>query len=195
MPHAGLLSAVAVLTLTALSFAAYAGDETDLPQSVTFQAMRTSGVLGGCSIVYAAPHPPRITPANQEIVILVGSIGVMRGGEGQLLAFLKAGLSDGEPTHRAKPPHFAYLLTKSANTTKATRKTTASDEGFLIVGGAFDETWRKAILELLEAGRVEIGFNGAEGELDSTLSLNLRATSADTPLQFINCLQDLMGEK
>ncbi len=178
-------------TFVAVAHAAVAFSQ-EVPQSVTFTPVRSSGVLQGCTIVYAATHPALVS-GEMKTTLLIGSIGVTRSSVG-LVAFLKIGVSDvGRAESPLRRPHFAYLQTKTATTAKSTPNIEDGDEGFRLFAGRMDVAFQTVMLEMLAAGKVEIGFNRTAGGLDLMVPLDLKVSAAETPLRFLDCLQELLA--
>lgn len=184
--HRHLAAAVALAVL-----AGVAASAQEMPQSVSFVPLQSSGVLQGCTLVYATTHIVLVS-GELRATVLSGSIGVSRGDRG-IVVFLKLGGTDpGRPDSPLQRPHFAYLQTKSATTAKSTPNIADGDEGYRLFAGPLDASAQKVVLEMLTEGKVEIGFNRSAGGLDLIVPLNLKITATDTPLRFLDCMQEVL---
>lgn len=175
--------------------------------SVTFQPTRSSGVLKGCALLYRAVQADYVYQ-NGKPVVIVGNIGVHQS-DAKMGLTLKIGVKDLDvPSAPFTRPYFAYLQTTNVTTVKSTQKTFDGDEGFRFVVVGLNEASSKLLLEMLESGKVTIGFNRHKGGLDVLVPIDLKVFDAEYPssgnvvrkrsneaiTEFLGCYKELLEQ-
>jgi hypothetical protein len=166
-----------VLLCTSLISAA-ADDSIIGTHWVEFQPVQAGGSLTGCQLVFLAVTADRVY-LNGNPVGVNGTIA-LQGSDNNLLLMLKAGLKDltlGTPFER---PAFAYLQTPSASTAKAEQQSADGEGGYkLFVYRATDEEVLRLLQEMMDAGKVTIGYNRKKGGLDVLVPLDLTVVGSE----------------
>lgn len=118
---------------------------------------------------------------NGNSIMIDGNIGV-RQFDAKMILTLKIGVMDiGVPNAPFTRPYFAYLQTPDATTAKSRSETRDGDEGFRLIAIGLNDTTGKLLLEMLESGKVTIGFNRKKDGLDVLLPIDLKVFDAEYP--------------
>ena len=175
--------------------------------SVVFQPGQSSGVLHSCTLVYRTVQAD-YAYRNGSPVVIVGNIGV-RQFDAKMVLTLKIGVKDlavqNAPFTR---PYFAYLQTPNATTAKSVHITDDGDEGFRLITVGLSEASNNLLIEMLQSGKVTIGFNREKGGLDVLVPIDLTVLDAEYPgsgkvvrkrsnetiTRFIGCYEDLLNQ-
>lgn len=192
------------------SFAVAAQDEEPIygTHSVEFQPGQSSGRLHSCMLVY------RVTQAdyayrNGSPIMIDGNIGIRQFDAKKMLLTLKIGVMDiGVPDALYTRPYFAYLQTPNATTAKSRCEIGDGDEGFRLITMGLDDITNKLLFEMLESGKVTLGFNRKKDGLDVLVPIDLKVLDTKYPdsgkiarkrsdeaiTQFLGCYKELLGQ-
>lgn len=203
-----LAHSVVIGCLTAQTHFAIAQDDASIygTHSVIFQPVRSSGVLRSCTLVYRAVQAD-YAYRNGSPIVIVGNIGVHQ--DANMILVLKIGVKDLDvPDAPFTRPYFAYLQTASATTARSRHEALDGDEGFRLIAVGLSEAATKLVLEMLDAGKVTIGFNRNKNGIDVLVPIDLKVFDAEPlPLrsfrrkrsneaitQFLGCFQEILGQ-
>lgn len=146
--------------------------------SVIYQPGQIGGVLQSCTLVFRAVQSD-FAYQKGGLTLIVGNIGVQRFG-GKLMMNIKIGTREIEvPGSLYTRPFFAYLQTDNATTANCRFESMDGEEGFRLLAISLDPTSSKLLLEMLETGKVTIGFNRIKGGLDVLVPLDLTVYDSD----------------
>jgi hypothetical protein len=173
-----------IATLFLFSFAniANALDDDSIigTHSVKFQPIQVGGELQGCTLVYMAVQYDDAYPDGKPVVI-VGNIGTGQFGANVILT-LKVGVKNLVGNGPIVRPNFAYLQTKSYSTAKVKQKAMNGDEGFrLYAYSLFDPTVLNLYAEIMDSGKVTVGFNRKKDGMDVLVPIDLSVSDAESP--------------
>ena len=173
--------------------------------SVVFQPVQSGGVLHSCTLVYRAVHAD-YAYRNGSPIVIVGNIGVHQQDANMILV-LKIGVKD-VPNAPFTRPYFGYLQTANATTAKGRSDAHDGDEGFRLIAVGLDDVSIKLIFEMLDAGKVIIGFNRNKNGIDVLVPIDLKVFDAE-PLppqsfrrkrsdeantQFLGCFKEILQQ-
>ena len=148
--------------------------------SVKFQPIQVGGELQGCTLVYMAVQYDDAYPDGKPVVI-VGNIGTGQFGANVILT-LKVGVKNLVGNGPIVRPNFAYLQTKSYSTAKVKQSARNGDEGFrLYVYSLFDPKVLDLYKEIMDSGKVTVGFNRKKGGMDVLVPIDLSVSDAESP--------------
>ena len=204
-----LARAVVIVCLSAQASFAIGQDDESIygTHSVVFQPGQSSGVLHSCTLVYRATQAD-YAYRNGNPVMIVGNIGVRRFDTKMILT-LKIGVMDIDvPNAPFTRPYFAYLQTPNATTANSHSETRDGDEGFRLIAIGLNDTTGKLLFEMLESGKVTIGFNRKKDGLDVLVPIDLKVFDAEYPdsgnvvrkrsndaiTQFLECYRELLEQ-
>ena len=173
-----------IATLFLFSFAniANALDDDSIigTHSVKFQPIQVGGELQGCTLVYMAVQYDDAYPDGKPVVI-VGNIGTGQFGANVILT-LKVGVKNLVGNGPIVRPNFAYLQTKSYSTAKVKQSARNGDEGFrLYVYSLFDPKVLDLYKEIMDSGKVTVGFNRKKDGMDVLVPIDLSVSDAESP--------------
>ena len=173
-----------IATLFLFSFAniANALDDDSIigTHSVKFQPIQVGGELQGCTLVYMAVQYDSAYLDGSPVVI-VGNIGIGQFGANLILT-LKVGVKNLVGNGPIVRPNFAYLQTKSYSTAKVKQKAMNGDEGFrLYAYSLFDPTVLNLYAEIMDSGKVTVGFNRKKDGMDVLVPIDLSVSDAESP--------------
>ena len=171
-----------IATLFLFSFAniANALDDDSIigTHSVKFQPIQVGGELQGCTLVYMAVQYDSAYLDGSPVVI-VGNIGIGQFGANLILT-LKVGVKNLVGNGPIVRPNFAYLQTKSYSTAKVKQKAMNGDEGFrLYAYSLFDPTVLNLYGEIMDSGKVTVGFNRKKGGMDVLVPIDLSVSDVE----------------
>ena len=145
---------------------------------VKFQPIQAGGSLKGCQLVFLAVTADRIY-LNGNQVAVNGSI-VLRGSDKGLGLALKVGLKDMTLGTQFERPAFAYLQTPSASTAKAKQQSFDGEDGYkMFVYSGTDKEILELLRELMDAGKVTIGYNRRKNGMDVLVPLDLTVVDSE----------------
>lgn len=148
--------------------------------SVKFQPIQVGGELQGCTLVYMAVQYDDAYPDGKPVVI-VGNIGTGQFGANVILT-LKVGVKNLVGNGPIVRPNFAYLQTKSYSTAKVKQSARNGDEGFrLYVYSLFDPKVLDLYKEIMDSGKVTVGFNRKKDGMDVLVPIDLSVSDAESP--------------
>ena len=173
-----------IATLFLFSFAniANALDDDSIigTHSVKFQPIQVGGELQGCTLVYMAVQYDSAYLDGSPVVI-VGNIGIGQFGANLILT-LKVGVKNLVGNGPIVRPNFAYLQTKSYSTAKVKQQAANGNEGFrLYTYSLFDPTVLNLYKEIMDSGKVTVGFNRKKGGMDVLVPIDLSVSDAESP--------------
>lgn len=203
-----LALAVVIGWLTAQASFAIAQDDASIygTHSVVFQPVRSSGVLRSCTLVYRAVQADYAYRDGSPIVI-VGNIGVHQ--DANMILALKIGVKDLDvPNAPFTRPYFAYLQTANLTTARSRHEALDGDEGFRLIAVDLSEASTKLLFEMLDTGKVTIGFNRNKNGIDVLVPIDLkvfdaeplppqsfrRKRSDDAITQFLGCFHEILEQ-
>ena len=171
-----------IATLFLFSFAniANALDDDSIigTHSVSFQPIQVGGELQGCTLVYMAVQYDDAYPDGKPVVI-VGNIGTGQFGANVILT-LKVGVKNLVGNGPIVRPNFAYLQTKSYSTAKVKQQAANGNEGFrLYTYSLFDPTVLNLYKEIMDSGKVTVGFNRKKGGMDVLVPIDLSVSDVE----------------
>jgi hypothetical protein len=191
-----------VLLFFAAAHAHSADDSVFGTHWVRFEPHQVGGELQGCSLVYLAVQADRVY-LNGDQVAVNGSISVRTTPENRLGMSFKVGLknlSKGTPFER---PYFAYLQTSNHSISKVWQKSFDGETGYKFFAyNATEPKTQEMLLEMMETGKVTIGYNRKKDGSDVLVPIDLfvadsgyttdkkviRKKSPDGLLKFNECL-------
>ena len=173
-----------IATLFLFSFATLANalDDDSIigTHSVSFQPIQVGGELQGCTLVYMAVQYDSAYLDGSPVVI-VGNIGTGQFGANVILT-LKVGVKNLVGNGPIVRPNFAYLQTKSYSTAKVKQSARNGDEGFrLYVYSLFDPKVLDLYKEIMDSGKVTVGFNRKKDGMDVLVPIDLSVSDAESP--------------
>lgn len=204
-----LARAVVIGCLSAHAHFAMAQDDASIygTHSVVFQPVQSGGVLHSCTLVYRAVQAD-YAYRNGSPIVIVGNIGVHQQDANMILV-LKIGVKDLDvPNAPFTRPYFGYLQTANATTAKGRSDAHDGDEGFRLIAVGLDDVSIKLIFEMLDAGKVIIGFNRNKNGIDVLVPIDLKVFDAE-PLppqsfrrkrsdeantQFLGCFKEILQQ-
>jgi hypothetical protein len=145
--------------------------------SVAFQPIQVSGELQGCTLVYNA--------VQNDFAYLKGSPIVSAGHllftqrNGNLIFGFKLGVKSLNGDNPFVRPNFAYLQTASFSTSKIKVLSVDGDIGFKFFAYSLDEQVLGLYTEMLESGKITIGFNRKKGGMDVLVPIDLYVTDVE----------------
>lgn len=146
--------------------------------SVVFQPGQSNGVLHSCTLTYRATQADYAYRKGSPILI-VGNIGI-RQFDTKMIMTLKIGVMDIDvPNALFTRPYFAYLQTPNATMAKSSSKAMDGEKGFRLIAIGLNDTTGKLLLEMLESGKVTIGFNRMKDGLDVLVPVDLTVFDAE----------------
>lgn len=169
---------------------------------VRFEPFQVSGELQGCSLVYLAVQADRLY-LNGDQVAVNGAIQIRTTPGNRLSLLLKVGLKNLSKNKAFERPNFSYLQTTSFSTNKVRQQSLDGEQGYkLFVYDAIESTTSKMLMEMMDTGKVTIGYNRKKDGADVLVPLDLyvaesvytadekviRKTSPDGLLKFNECL-------
>lgn len=172
-----------LVTATACASAAditYASDDESMygTHAVVFQPVRAEGKLIGCTLVYRAVQADHAYQQGDPVVI-VGNISLNRFGDSMIMG-LKVGVKElRDANAEFQRPNFAYLQVDGGSTATSSYKTQDGEGGFRLIAISLDEPARKVLFEMLELGKVTIGFNRKPSGVDVLVPIDLRVFDAE----------------
>ena len=171
-----------IATLFLFSFAniANALDDDSIigTHSVKFQPIQVGGELQGCTLVYMAVQYDSAYLDGSPVVI-VGNIGIGQFGANLILT-LKVGVKNLVGNGPIVRPNFAYLQTKSYSTAKVKQQAANGNEGFrLYTYSLFDPTVLNLYKEIMDSGKVTVGFNRKKGGMDVLVPIDLSVSDVE----------------
>ena len=171
-----------IATLFLFSFAniANALDDDSIigTHSVKFQPIQVGGELQGCTLVYMAVQYDSAYLDGSPVVI-VGNIGIGQFGANLILT-LKVGVKNLVGNGTIVRPNFAYLQTKSYSTAKVKQQAANGNEGFrLYTYSLFDPTVLNLYKEIMDSGKVTVGFNRKKGGMDVLVPIDLSVSDVE----------------
>lgn len=173
--------------------------------SVAFQPGQSNGVLHSCTLIYRATQADYAYREGAPTLI-VGNIGVRRFDK-KMIMTLKIGAMDMDVQNAVfTRPYFAYLQTPNATTTRSVSKIMDGEKGFRLIAFGLNDTTGKLLLEMLDSGKVTVGFNRKKDGLDVLVPIDLkvfdteylssgkviRKRSDEAILQFLACYKELL---
>lgn len=202
-----LARAIVIVCLSAQVSFAIAQDDDSIygTHSVVFQPVQSGGVLLSCTLVYRAVQAD-YAYRNGSPTMIVGNIGVSQFDANMFLT-LKIGVKDiNVPNAPFTRPYFAYLQTPKATTAKSHYKAGDGDEGFRLIAVGLNDTTTKLIIEMLDTGKVTIGFNRKKDGWDVLAPIDLEVFDAEYPdsgkvvrkrsneaiTQFLGCFKEIL---
>ena len=193
---------------TQVNFAIAQDDESIYgTYSVVFQTGQSGGELHSCTMVYTAMQAD-YAYKNGNPIMINGNISLRQFNGKNMILTMKIGVKDfGAPNSQFTRPYFAYLQTPNVTTVKSSTKIGDGDEGYRLIVIDINDTTEKLLIEMLESGKVTIGFNREKGGLDVIVPIDLkvfdaeyqssgkviRKRSDETIIQFIGCYKELLG--
>ena len=173
-----------IATLFLFSFATLANalDDDSIigTYSVSFQPTQIGGELHACTLLFTAVQYDSAYLDGSPVMI-VGNIGNRQVGANLLLT-LKVGVKYLVGNGSILRPNFAYLQTKSYSTAKVKQKAMNGDEGFrLYAYSLFDPTVLNLYAEIMDSGKVTVGFNRKKDGMDVLVPIDLSVSDAESP--------------
>lgn len=197
------------MQISFMSFASSVEDNSIFgTYKVLFQPGRSSGTLNSCTLAYRVIHTD-YSYHNGDAILIDGNFGIFEAN-GNLILTLKIGIKELDSPRDAQytNPYFAYLFTQNATTATSLHSSTENDRGFRLITFKFDDSSVKVLSEILETGRVNIGFNLVENGLDVLFPVNLqvsdtevlasgkivRRRSINAITQFLGCYKEILQQ-
>ena len=148
--------------------------------SVSFQPTQVGGELEACHLLFRAVQYDSAYLDGSPVMIL-GNIGI-RQVRTNLLLTLKVGVKNLVGNGPIVRPNFAYLQTKSYSTAKVKQEAMNGDEGFRLHAYSLfdpDPTVLNLYKEIINSGKVTVGFNREKGGMDVLVPIDLSVSDAE----------------
>lgn len=170
----GILGKWVTLLLLGMS-CAFAQDDTSMVGThwVKFEPIQTGGELRGCSLDYLTVQADRAY-LNGEWVAVNGAIQVAMARDNRLGVRHRIGLKRVIPNSPYERPHFAFMQTQSQSTAKVPMDEGDTEAGYKLFAYGMEAAVAGVLKDMLESGRVAIGYNRKQDGVEVMVPLDLR---------------------
>ena len=170
----GMLGKWVTLLLLGMS-CAFAQDDTSMVGThwVKFEPIQAGGELRGCSLDYLTVQADRAY-LNGEWVAVTGSIQLAMTSDNRLGVRHRIGLKRVIPNSPYERPHFAYIQTQSHSTARASVAEGDAEAGYKLFAYGLDASAAGILKDMLDSGRLTIGYNRKQDGLEVMVPLDLR---------------------
>ena len=172
----GSWAAILLLSVTS----AFAQDESSVVGThwVKFEPVKSGGEVQGCSLAYLTVQADRAY-LNGEWVAVNGSIQLATNTGNRLGVLHKIGLKRVIANSPYERPYFSYIQTRSHSTAKVSGNEGDGEGGYKLFSYGLDEAVAGVLKDMMDTGRLTIGYTRKQDGMDVLVPLDLRVADAN----------------